>query len=108
MIPFFDLYCSYANRAKNIQNHPHINDDPRDSLLQKLEDELILLKRKLDESKQHRYRRPMLNESNNKTNEIDTDDEELYRKELQDRLNEEKRLIHEKKACNGKIFSLIL
>ena len=34
----------YANRAKNIKNKPHINEDPKDALLREYQDEITKLK----------------------------------------------------------------
>lgn len=33
----------YANRAKNIQNKPKINEDPKDALLREFQDEIVSL-----------------------------------------------------------------
>ena len=38
----------YANRAKNIQNKPKINEDPKDALLREYQDEISRLKAALD------------------------------------------------------------
>ena len=32
--------CRYANRAKNIKNSPHINEDPKDAKMREYLDEL--------------------------------------------------------------------
>ena len=37
----------YANRAKNIQNKPKINEDPKDALLRQYQDEILKLKVRL-------------------------------------------------------------
>lgn len=34
----------YANRAKNISNRPHINEDPKDTMLREYQDEIRKLK----------------------------------------------------------------
>lgn len=34
----------YANRAKNIQNKPKVNEDPKDALLREYQDEISRLK----------------------------------------------------------------
>lgn len=34
----------YATRAKSIKNKPRVNEDPKDALLKKYEDEIRLLK----------------------------------------------------------------
>lgn len=38
----------YANRAKNIQNTPTINEDPKDALLRQFQDEIERLKKQLE------------------------------------------------------------
>jgi kinesin family protein 3/17 len=40
---------SYAGRAKNIQNHAHMNLDPKDALLRHFQEEIEELKRQLEE-----------------------------------------------------------
>ncbi|XP_023036472.1 osmotic avoidance abnormal protein 3 isoform X1 [Drosophila willistoni] len=40
----------YANRAKNISNKPHINEDPKDAKLRQYQSEILKLKRMLEES----------------------------------------------------------
>lgn len=37
----------YANRAKNIKNKAHINEDPKDALLRQLQEEMAALKAQL-------------------------------------------------------------
>ena len=37
----------YANRAKNIKNKPHINEDPKDALLREYQAEIENLKKML-------------------------------------------------------------
>jgi len=39
----------YASRAKNIQNQPHVNEDPKDALLRKYEGEIKSLKAMLEQ-----------------------------------------------------------
>ena len=41
--------CRYANRAKNIKNRPHINEDPKDALLREYQEEIARLKETLDQ-----------------------------------------------------------
>lgn len=43
--------CRYANRAKNIKNEPHINEDPKDALLREYQEEIQRLKLALDKRK---------------------------------------------------------
>ncbi|XP_063727331.1 kinesin-like protein KIF3A isoform X2 [Symsagittifera roscoffensis] len=42
----------YANRAKNIKNKPKINEDPKDAMLRKFQEEIEELKKKLAEGGQ--------------------------------------------------------
>jgi kinesin family protein 3/17 len=37
----------YANRAKNIQNKPKINEDPKDTMLREFQEEIARLKNQL-------------------------------------------------------------
>ncbi|XP_039152025.1 osmotic avoidance abnormal protein 3 isoform X2 [Drosophila simulans] len=53
----------YASRAKNISNKPKINEDPKDATLRLYQNEILYLKRMLQESQQISYR-------NNDTNKI--------------------------------------
>lgn len=39
----------YAGRAKNIQNHAHVNEEPKDALLRHFQEEIEELKRQLEE-----------------------------------------------------------
>jgi len=39
----------YANRAKHIVNNAHINEDPKDALLRKFQQEIEMLRRQLAE-----------------------------------------------------------
>lgn len=41
--------CSYANRAKNIKNDAHINEDPKDAMLREFQKEINELKMMLEE-----------------------------------------------------------
>eukprot|EP00049_Salpingoeca_infusionum_P014338 m.267975 g.267975 ORF g.267975 m.267975 type:complete len:780 (-) comp15648_c1_seq1:308-2647(-) len=45
---------AYANRAKSIKNKPKINEDPKDALLRKYQDELEELKKQLEGKGSHR------------------------------------------------------
>jgi len=37
----------YANRAKNIKNKPHVNEDPKDAMLREFQEEILRLKAQL-------------------------------------------------------------
>lgn len=102
--PSFNL-SSYANRAKNIKNQPRINEDPKDALLRKFQEEIERLKGQLGGKgkggrRSRRHRNADGTEGYDDDNG-DQDDEELFLKEQQDKLNEEKRSIQQKKNING-------
>ncbi len=103
-----DFFSRYANRAKNIKNQPRINEDPKDALLRKFQEEIARLKGQLEgkgksgrKSRRHRNQDGIEIEDDDENG--DQDDEELYLKEQKDKLNEEKRTIMQKKNMNGKI-----
>jgi kinesin family protein 3/17 len=39
----------YASRAKNIQNKPRINEDPKDTMIREFQDEIARLKAELEQ-----------------------------------------------------------
>jgi len=95
----------YANRAKNIKNQPRINEDPKDALLRKFQEEIARLKDQLGGKrpggrKSRRHRNQDGTEGGDDDEEGDQEDEELFLKEQQDKLNEEKRAIMHKKNIN--------
>lgn len=45
----FIVLFRYANRAKNIKNHAHINEDPKDAMLREFQKEIDELKKMLEE-----------------------------------------------------------
>ncbi|CAF1319830.1 unnamed protein product [Adineta ricciae] len=94
----------YANRAKNIKNQPRINEDPKDALLRKFQEEIARLKGQLQgkgkSGRKSRRNRNRNGEEGGDGDEGDEKDEELYLKEQQDKLNEEKRSIMQKKNIN--------
>lgn len=40
----------YANRAKNIKNHARVNEDPKDAMIRNLENEILRLRKQVEES----------------------------------------------------------
>ncbi|CAF1144865.1 unnamed protein product [Rotaria sordida] len=94
----------YANRAKNIKNQPRINEDPKDALLRKFQEEIARLKEQLEGKSKHgkksRRQRTHDGADNDESNDSGQNDEELYLKDQQDKLNEEKRSILQKKNLN--------
>mgnify|MGYP006973169742 CR=1 FL=1 len=101
---------SYANRAKNIKNQPRINEDPKDALLRKFQEEIARLKEQLGgKSKGSRKSRRRRNQDGSETYDDengDPNDEELYLQQQRDKLNDERITIQQKKNING--FLVIL
>lgn len=96
---------SYANRAKNIKNQPRINEDPKDALIRKFQEEIARLKENFSGKGGKKSRRHRTHDGTNNEDPDDNyySDEELYLKEQQDKVNEEKRSILQKKNLNGKL-----
>jgi kinesin family member 3B len=104
-----NVYLSrYANRAKNIKNQPRINEDPKDALLRKFQEEISRLKEKLQGKGGKRSRKSNRERTDYDENADDdnAEDEELFRKEQQDKLYEEKRTIMQTKNINGRRQSI--
>ena len=97
-----DSLFSYANRAKNIKNQPRINEDPKDALLRKFQDEIARLKDQLEGKGKRKGKSRRSRGENEDNDHEDPNDEELFLKEQQDQLNEERRAIQQKKNINGK------
>ncbi|KAK5615401.1 Kinesin-like protein kif3b [Crenichthys baileyi] len=92
----------YANRAKNIKNKPHINEDPKDALLREFQEEIARLKDQLEKrvgKKKRRRQRRRAGEGSDGEDledaETEDDDEEGgdYWREQQDKLEREKKAI---------------
>ncbi|KAL4655440.1 kinesin-like protein KIF3B isoform X1 [Arapaima gigas] len=69
----------YSNRAKNIKNKPRINEDPKDALLRKFQEEIAHLKEQLQKrsgKRKKRRRRKRLGENGEEQDEDDGDEEE--------------------------------
>ncbi|XP_018593122.2 kinesin-like protein KIF3B isoform X2 [Scleropages formosus] len=69
----------YSNRAKNIKNKPRINEDPKDALLRKFQEEIAHLKEQLQKrsgKRKKRRRRRRLGESGEELDEEEGDEEE--------------------------------
>ena len=43
------IFVRYANRAKNIKNKPKINEDPKDAMLRQYQEEILQLKKMLEQ-----------------------------------------------------------
>nr|XP_061806287.1 kinesin-like protein KIF3C [Nerophis lumbriciformis] len=97
----------YANRAKNIQNQPRVNEDPKDALLREFQREIARLRAQLNHrkwrSKQKKERQE--DEGSDRDGDEDTeceDGEEEVEKEAEEYMKqEEQRLERETEAIRG-------
>ncbi|KAM9394099.1 kinesin-like protein KIF3B [Pholidichthys leucotaenia] len=97
----------YANRAKNIKNKPHINEDPKDALLRKFQEEIAWLKEQLQKQsgkKRRRWHRrgagegsdvEDLEDGETEDDDVDGDDRGDYWREQQEKLERERKAIME-------------
>lgn len=94
----------YANRAKNIKNKPRINEDPKDAMLRKFQEDIARLKAQLQKrhgkKKKRRQRREASDGDDVEEGETEDDDEEGeekgdYWREQQEKLERERRAIME-------------
>ncbi|KAM3861305.1 kinesin-like protein KIF3C isoform 2-T2 [Diretmus argenteus] len=96
----------YANRAKNIQNQPRVNEDPKDALLREFQREIARLRAQLNHRKgrsKHRKEEADEGEGWDRDGDEDTEGEgegeEEVEKEAQEYVKrEEQRLEREKEA----------
>ncbi|EDO40836.1 predicted protein [Nematostella vectensis] len=88
----------YANRAKNIKNKPHINEDPKDALLREFQEEIARLKNELDRrgGKKKKVKR---RREDGTEEEVDDEDEEQSQAQLEEIMKaEQEKIEQEKKA----------
>ncbi|KAL0967153.1 hypothetical protein UPYG_G00248490 [Umbra pygmaea] len=84
----------YANRAKNIQNQPRVNEDPKDALLREFQKEIERLRAQLNHRKgRAKHRKEEGEEGWDAEREQEEEVEE--RKQQEERLEEEKEAIRE-------------
>ncbi|XP_053736266.1 kinesin-like protein KIF3C [Synchiropus splendidus] len=95
----------YANRAKNIQNQPRVNEDPKDALLREFQREIARLRAQLNHRK---WRTKQKKEDGDSwDDEFEDGDEAEVEKEAEDYVKlEEQRLEMEKEAIRGDRFLL--
>lgn len=104
----------YANRAKNIQNQPRVNEDPKDALLREFQREIARLRAQLNHrkwrSKQKKEGQSMDGEGWERDGEEDTEGEDEgveVEKEVEEYVKlEEQRLEREKEAIREDQFLL--
>lgn len=92
----------YANRAKNIKNKPRINEDPKDAMLRKYQEELAMLKLQLQQKTRSRQRGKLGEGDGGEEpdeGELEGEDEdEDYWREQQEKLEREKKAIMEDRS----------
>ncbi|XP_041831871.1 kinesin-like protein KIF3C [Melanotaenia boesemani] len=100
----------YANRAKNIQNQPRVNEDPKDALLREFQREIARLRAQLNHRKwrSKQKKEQMDGECWDRDGDEETEcEEEEVEKEAEDYVKlEEQRLEREKEAIREDQFLL--
>ncbi|XP_038563224.1 kinesin-like protein KIF3C isoform X1 [Micropterus salmoides] len=99
----------YANRAKNIQNQPRVNEDPKDALLREFQREIARLRAQLNHRKwrSKQKKEQVEGEGWERDGDEETEDEEEVEKEAEDYVKlEEQRLEREKEAIREDQFLL--
>ncbi|XP_061758954.1 kinesin-like protein KIF3B [Nerophis ophidion] len=89
----------YSNRAKNIQNTPCVNEDPKDAQLRKFQEEIARLKEQLEKrtgKKIRRQRRRAGDCSNDEESGVEDEDDDVdYWREQTEELERERKAIME-------------
>ncbi|KAM3602434.1 uncharacterized protein V6R79_004054 [Siganus canaliculatus] len=100
----------YSNRAKNIQNQPRVNEDPKDALLREFQREIARLKAQLNHRKWRSKQKKEQADSEGLERHGDEETEgedEVVEKETEEYVNlEEQRLEMEKEAIRVDQFML--
>ncbi|KAF7662608.1 hypothetical protein LDENG_00229080 [Lucifuga dentata] len=97
----------YANRAKNIQNQPRVNEDPKDALLREFQKEIARLRAQLNHRKwRNKQKKEQVDgEGWEIDGDEDTEGDEEVEKEAQEYVKqEEQRLEMEKEAIRDDHF----
>ncbi|RDD42004.1 Kinesin-II 95 kDa subunit [Trichoplax sp. H2] len=95
----------YANRAKNIKNKPHINEDPKDALLRQFQEEISRLKSALENKgkvpgkKRSRRRKGEQHEFGSDDDEDENEDDEEDEEDIENSIEQEKQKIEEEKQA---------
>ncbi|TKS76345.1 Kinesin-like protein KIF3C [Collichthys lucidus] len=103
----------YANRAKNIQNQPRVNEDPKDALLREFQMEIARLRAQLNHRKwRSKQKKEQVDgeaweRDEDEESEGEEEEEEVVEKDAEDYVKlEEQRLEMEKEAIRGDQFML--
>ncbi|XP_029984857.1 kinesin-like protein KIF3C isoform X1 [Sphaeramia orbicularis] len=97
----------YANRAKNIQNQPRVNEDPKDALLREFQKEIARLRAQLNHRKWRSKQKKEQVDGEGWDDDTAGEEEEEVEKEAEEYVKqEEQRLEMEKEAIRGDRFLL--
>ncbi|XP_019122068.1 kinesin-like protein KIF3C isoform X1 [Larimichthys crocea] len=103
----------YANRAKNIQNQPRVNEDPKDALLREFQMEIARLRAQLNHRKwRSKQKKEQVDgeaweRDEDEESEGEEEEEEVVEKDAEEYVKlEEQRLEMEKEAIKGDQFML--
>ncbi|XP_037100261.1 kinesin-like protein KIF3C [Syngnathus acus] len=96
----------YANRAKNIQNQPRVNEDPKDALLREFQSEIARLRAQLNHRKwRSKQKKERLDDDGSDADgdeDTECEEEEEVEKNAEEYVKrEEQRLEREKEAIRG-------
>ncbi|CAK8691357.1 unnamed protein product [Clavelina lepadiformis] len=105
----------YANRAKNIQNKPKINEDPKDALLREFQEEIAKLKASLENKgrgggKRSKKRRGGVDGESvgsSEEDEDDDDDESVSEKQRATLEDDKKRILQDKNMAEEEKVKLL-
>jgi kinesin family protein 3/17 len=85
----------YANRAKNIQNRPRINQDPKDAMLREYQKEIERLSQMIDQQKPTQFVRVK--------SELEIEQEKMQlQKEYEEKIRQLQREVEKEQATNAK------
>ncbi|XP_028253316.1 kinesin-like protein KIF3C [Parambassis ranga] len=97
----------YANRAKNIQNQPRVNEDPKDALLREFQKEIARLRAQLDHRKWRSKQKKEQLDGECWDEGMEGEEEEEVEKDAEEYvIMEEQRLEREKEAIREDQFLL--
>ncbi|XP_061125927.1 kinesin-like protein KIF3C [Syngnathus typhle] len=95
----------YANRAKNIQNQPRVNEDPKDALLREFQSEIARLRAQLNHRKwRSKQKKERLDDDGSDADgdeDTECEEEEVEKNAEEYVKREEQRLEREKEAIRG-------
>ncbi|KAG5450088.1 Kinesin-like protein kif17 [Clonorchis sinensis] len=97
----------YANRAKNIQNKPKINEDPKDALLRQYQDEIARLRQLLEERPSTVQTSDLISSGNSSDIFANAEERERLRQEYETKLREKEAQYNAEAADKAKLLEEI-